>query len=137
MIDFFTETDFKLKKQEKISKWIQSVIEQEGCSLGEISYVFCDDKYLHAINVAYLKHDTLTDIISFDYSLGKQLHGEMYISIERVIENAKEYGVSFENELLRVIIHGVLHYMGYTDKTEEDKQIMRKKEDKYVASFEN
>lgn len=137
MIDFFTETDFKLKKQEKISKWIQSIIDLEGCSLGEISYVFCDDTYLHAINVAYLKHDTLTDIISFDYSVGKQLHGEMYISIERVIENAKEYGVSFENELLRVIIHGVLHYIGYSDKKEEDKQIMRKKEDEYLASFEN
>ncbi|NCT18265.1 MAG: rRNA maturation RNase YbeY [Flavobacteriaceae bacterium CG_4_8_14_3_um_filter_34_10] len=135
MIDFFSETDFKLKKREKISKWIQTIIDLEGCSLGEISYVFCDDTYLHAINVAYLKHDTLTDIISFDYSVGKQLHGEIYISIERVTDNAKDYGVSFEKELMRVLIHGVLHFIGYTDKTEEDKELMRKKEDESLAIF--
>ncbi|PKP25075.1 MAG: rRNA maturation RNase YbeY [Bacteroidetes bacterium HGW-Bacteroidetes-2] len=137
MIEFFSETNFKLKNKKKITSWIQSIIEIEGCSLGEISYVFCDDKYLHAINVEYLKHDTLTDIISFDYSTGKQLNGEIYVSIERVIDNAKEYKDTFENELLRVLIHGVLHFLGYSDKKEEDQRIMRKKEDESLSVFNN
>jgi len=129
MIDFNSITEFKLEDESEVSKWISSIISAEGFEEGEISYVFCDDEYLLKLNVEFLDHDTLTDIISFDYSLGKQIHGEIYISTERVLENASEFETSFTNELHRVIIHGILHYCGYKDKTEQDKLIMRKKEE--------
>ncbi|MEX6626749.1 rRNA maturation RNase YbeY [Tenacibaculum salmonis] len=128
MIEFNYETDFQLKNEEKTAQWILNCIEKEGFELGEINYVFCDDTYLHKMNVEFLQHDTLTDIISFDYTLGKLVGGDIFISIERVKENAEEFDVLFENELHRVIIHGVLHYMKYKDKTDEEKQIMRTKE---------
>ncbi|GER58655.1 endoribonuclease YbeY [Patiriisocius marinus] len=128
MIEFYSETDFSLPNEEVISQWIESVIKSENCELGEITYVFCDDEYLHKLNVQFLNHDTLTDIISFDNSLGKQIHGEIYISIERVRENATEFNVSFVDELHRVIIHGVLHYCGYKDKTIDQEALMRTKE---------
>mgnify|MGYP005988743617 CR=1 FL=1 len=128
MIVFNYETEFQLEDEEKTSQWIQNCIEKEEFELGEINYVFCDDTYLHKMNVEFLQHDTLTDIISFDYTLGKLVGGDIFISIERVKENAKEFNVLFENELHRVIIHGVLHYMKYKDKTDEEKQIMRTKE---------
>ena len=128
MITFNYETDFKLVSEEKTSRWIEDVIEKEGASLGEINYIFCDDLYLHKINVEYLNHDTYTDIISFDYSLGKTLNGDIYISTERVLENSQTFNVTFREELHRVIIHGILHYAGYKDKTEEEKEQMRTKE---------
>ena len=128
MIVFNYETEFKLENEEKTSKWIRNCIEKEEFELGEINYVFCDDTYLHKMNVEFLQHDTLTDIISFDYTLGKLVGGDIFISIERVKENAEDFNVLFENELHRVIIHGVLHYMKYKDKTEAEKQIMRTKE---------
>ncbi|WP_233861629.1 rRNA maturation RNase YbeY [Tenacibaculum piscium] len=128
MIEFNYETDFQLKNEEKTAQWVLNCIEKEGFELGEINYVFCDDTYLHKMNVEFLQHDTLTDIISFDYTLGKLVGGDIFISIERVKENAKEFDVLFENELHRVIIHGVLHYMKYKDKTDEEKQLMRTKE---------
>ncbi|SOU85792.1 rRNA maturation RNase YbeY [Tenacibaculum dicentrarchi] len=128
MIEFNYETDFQLKNEEKTAQWVLNCIEKEGFELGEINYVFCDDNYLHKMNVEFLQHDTLTDIISFDYTLGKLVGGDIFISIERVKENAKEFDVLFENELHRVIIHGVLHYMKYKDKTDAEKQIMRTKE---------
>ncbi|WP_370397781.1 rRNA maturation RNase YbeY [Tenacibaculum dicentrarchi] len=128
MIEFNYETDFQLKNEEKTAQWILNCIEKEGFELGEINYVFCDDTYLHKMNVEFLQHDTLTDIISFDYTLGKLVGGDIFISIERVKENAEEFNVLFENELHRVIIHGVLHYMKYNDKTDEEKQLMRSKE---------
>jgi len=128
MISFFSESSFKLESSEKVAEWVAKVISAEGYELGDISYIFCDDEYLLKINQQFLDHDTLTDIISFDYSLGKQLHGEIYISEERVRENAKEFNETFSDELHRVIIHGVLHYCGYKDKTEADKQAMRERE---------
>lgn len=128
MIIFNYETEFKLKDEEGTNKWIQNCIERDGFELGEINYIFCDDAYLHKMNVEFLQHDTLTDIISFDYTLGKLIGGDIFISIERVKENAKEFNVLFENELQRVIIHGVLHYMKYKDKTDKEKEIMRSKE---------
>lgn len=128
MITFNSETTFTLLNETKTSLWIQDTIESEGFEISEINYVFCDDEYLHNINVEFLKHDTYTDIISFDYSLGKQLGGEIYISTERVKENAQEFNATFENELHRVLIHGVLHYMGYMDKTATEKKAMRDKE---------
>lgn len=128
MITFNYETDFILKNEEKISSWISNIIDLEESETGEINYIFCDDDYLHKINLQFLQHDTLTDIISFDYTLGKVINGDIFISIERVVENAQKYNVTFDNELHRVIIHGVLHYLGFKDKTEEEKQKMRSKE---------
>ena len=132
MIDFNYETDFSLNNEEEIYKWITGTIYEEGFKLGEINYVFCDDEYLHKLNVEFLNHDTLTDIISFDYSIGKIIQGDIFISVERVEDNAKDYGVSFEEELKRVIIHGVLHYCGYKDKTDSDAEVMRDKENHYL-----
>lgn len=128
MIIFNYETEFKLEDEEGTNKWIQNCIKRDGFELGEINYIFCDDAYLHKMNVEFLQHDTFTDIISFDYTLGKLIGGDIFISIERVKENAKEFNVLFENELHRVIIHGVLHYMKYKDKTDKEKEIMRSKE---------
>ncbi len=132
MINFNYETDFKLDNEEQISKWISSVIKSESCVEGEINYVFCDDEYLHKINVEYLNHDTLTDIISFDYSIGKNLQGDIFISIDRVTENAKEFKASFQDELARVLVHGILHYCGYKDKSEGEAKLMRDKENFYL-----
>ena len=134
MISFNYETDFKLENETKISEWISKAIISENCKEGELNYIFCSDDYLHKINVDFLNHDTLTDIISFDYSVGKELHGDVYISVERVEDNAKDFDVSFEDELARVMIHGILHYCGYKDKSEEDAKLMRSKEDYYLST---
>ncbi len=128
MIAFNYETEFKLENEENIQKWIINCAENEDFEVGEINYIFCDDEYLHKINVDFLQHDTLTDIISFDYTIGKLIGGDIFISIPRVEENAKTFNVKFHEELHRVIIHGILHYMGYKDKTDEEKQLMRDKE---------
>lgn len=116
MITFNYETNFKLDNESSTENWIQTIIDKHNCELGEINYIFCDDNYLHKLNVQFLQHDTLTDIISFDNSLGKLINGDIYISIERVEDNAKDFKVSFIEELHRVIIHGVLHYIGFKDK---------------------
>ena len=129
MITFNSETPFNLKASDKISFWIEEIISSEGYSVGEINYIFCDDAYLSQLNKKFLDHDTLTDIISFDYCVGKQVNGDIYISIDRVSDNAETYGVSFDTELNRVMIHGILHYLGYKDKTLDEKQSMRAKED--------
>ena len=102
---------------------------------GAINYVFCDDKYLLKINQHFLNHDTYTDIISFDNSMGNELHGDIFISTERVRENAIIFEVSFEEELRRVLVHGVLHLCGYKDKTKEESDLMRSKEDEKLAMF--
>lgn len=128
MITFNYETDFTLTEEQKTKTWIQEVIESHEFKLGEINYIFCSDTDLHKINVEFLQHDTFTDIISFDYTLGKIINGDIYISVERVKENAQEFNVTFDNELHRVIIHGVLHYLGYKDKNKVEKREMRNKE---------
>ena len=130
MIQFNYETAFRLKNEKQISNWISKVITKYGFTEGEINYIFCNDEYLLKLNVEFLNHDTLTDIISFDYTLGSQISGDIFISIERVQENAVELGQTLENELHRVIIHGILHYLGYKDKTSAQKQLMRAEEDK-------
>ena len=135
MIIYNYETDFKLLDEKKTSQWISSIVEQGAFELGEINYIFCDDEYLHKINVEFLEHDTFTDIISFDYTMGRLIGGDIFISIPRVEENSKEFDVSFQNELYRVIIHGVLHYMGYKDKTPDEKQLMRDKENSCLKSL--
>jgi len=133
MITFNYETEFELTTKSKIATWISRSIVNESFKEGDINYIFCDDYYLLEINVKHLKHNTLTDIISFDYSLGKILSGDIFISIDRVRENSLKYEVSFDEELQRVIIHGILHFCGYKDKTKEDKRLMRKKEDYYLS----
>lgn len=135
MINFHYETDFLIENPAEYSSWIERIISSESKNSGEVNYIFCDDDYLFKINVDYLDHDTLTDIISFDYSDHLNIQGDIFISIERVKENAKEYNVPLENELRRVMAHGILHYCGYKDKTEEDSKIMRQKEEEKIALF--
>jgi len=137
MISFNYETDFELDNEILFSEWISKIIVSENKIEGEINYIFCDDDYLHKINLEYLQHDDLTDIISFDYSVGNELHGDIFISIKRVKENAADYDVTFNEELKRVMAHGVLHYAGYKDKTEKDAGIMRTKENEKIALFDN
>jgi probable rRNA maturation factor len=135
MIQFNYETDFSLEDEDRLSAWISSVIASEGFTEEEINYIFCDDEYLFKLNVEFLDHDTLTDIISFDYSIGKIIQGDIFISVERVKENAEEFNVEFLNELYRVMVHGVLHYCGYKDKSESDEALMRSKEDFYLKQL--
>ncbi|KDN54150.1 rRNA maturation RNase YbeY [Flavobacterium seoulense] len=135
MINFNYESDFNLDNEEAIATWLSAVIVSEKKKEGEINYIFCDDDYLHKINVEYLNHDTLTDIISFDYTVGNEINGDIFVSVERVEDNAKDFNVSFEEELKRVLVHGVLHYCGYKDKGEEDERLMRLKEDEKIAMF--
>jgi len=137
MISYNSENTFKLDNEHQISSWIEEVITEENFKLGEINYIFCNDDYLHKLNVEFLQHDTLTDIISFDYTVGKIIQGDIYISTERVAENAQDYQVSFLEELLRVMVHGVLHYCGYKDKTDSEAHIMREKENHYLQKFAN
>ncbi len=133
MINFYFETTFDLENESLIQKWISNTIIQESFNEGEISFIFCDDRYLLEKNIKYLKHNTLTDIISFDYTLGKLVSGDIFISVERVEDNAKDFKTSFVNELHRVLIHGILHFCGYKDKTQEEKKLMRSKEDYYLS----
>jgi probable rRNA maturation factor len=135
MINFNYESDFTLDNEEAIATWLSAVIVSENKTEGEINYIFCDDEYLHKINLEYLNHDTLTDIISFDYTMGNEISGDIFVSIERVLDNAKDYNTVFEDELKRVLVHGVLHYCGYKDKSKEDETIMRSKEDDKLAMF--
>jgi len=135
MISFNYENEFELQNEDQLATWISAVILSENKKEGDINYIFCDDEYLLNLNEQYLDHDTLTDIISFDYSVGNELHGDIFISIERVRENAQDFNVTFEDELKRVLVHGVLHYCGYKDKSEDDEQLMRNKEDEKIKMF--
>lgn len=132
MVFYNYETAFSLENEEQLSEWLTKVITDEGCELMEINYIFCNDDYLFKLNVEFLKHDTLTDIISFDYSVGKNIHGDIYISIERIEDNATDFKVSFTEELHRVMVHGVLHYCGYKDKSETESKLMRDRENHYL-----
>lgn len=133
MISFNYETDFELQNEDGLSTWITDVIVEEGFKEGEINYIFCDDEYLLKLNVEFLEHDTLTDILSFDYTLGKLINGDVYISVERVADNAEDFKVDFNTELSRVLVHGILHYCGYKDKTVGEAEGMRMKENYYIA----
>ena len=134
MINFSVQTKgFRLSNPKKIKDWLNTSIQAEGKTTGDINYIFCDDVYLSEINFKYLKHDTLTDIITFSNSNHPSIiSGDIYISVERVIDNAKSLNLAFEKELSRVIIHGILHLIGYNDHTPEEKQQMRSKEDYYL-----
>jgi rRNA maturation RNase YbeY len=137
MIVFNYETPFQLKNETLIENWIEKVVSEKGFVIGEINYIFCDDAYLHKLNVEFLQHDTLTDIISFDNSLGKLISGDIFISVERVEENAADFKVSTEEEMHRVLIHGVLHYMGFKDKSDNEKIEMRNAEDMALLIINN
>ena len=128
MISFNYETNFKLKNEDYFEKWIQKIILNHNREEGEINYIFCDDAYLLKLNIEFLQHDTLTDIISFDNSLGRLVGGDIFISTERVADNANDFKVSFLEELQRVMIHGVLHYIGFSDKTPESQKEMTTQE---------
>lgn len=135
MINFNYETEFTLDNEQAFADWLSGVIVSENKNEGEINYIFCDDEYLHKINVEYLNHDTLTDIISFDYTVGNELNGDIFVSVERVEDNAKDFNVSFIEELKRVLAHGILHYCGYKDKSDSEAELMRSKEDEKIAMF--
>ena len=133
---FFEEIDeFKLDNLH-VEENIEKLIENENRTLGEVNYILCTDPYLLDINRQYLKHDYYTDVISFDYCEDNVISGDIFISVDTVASNAKEYGVSFEKELERVMIHGVLHFVGYNDKAEDEIPIMRAKENQYLKLFE-
>ena len=135
MIEFFNEDiQFKLDTPEHIRSWIEQVISAENCIPGDINYIFTSDSYLISINQEYLQHDTYTDIITFDQSNDPlTISGDIYISVERVQSNALQFEQSFEKELKRVLVHGVLHLIGYNDKSSEEKSLMRKKEEAYLS----
>jgi probable rRNA maturation factor len=137
MIQFNYLTDFKLDNEQKIQDWISSCIDNYGFTAGELNYIFCNDDYLLKLNEEFLKHDTLTDIISFDYTLDKLISGDIFISIERVTENAQKFNQTFDNELNRVLIHGILHYLGFKDKLKEDKLKMSAEEDKCLKLLDS
>lgn len=133
-ITFHSENvDFHLVNEKQIIKWLQNAIKSEGKTVSELSYIFCSDDYLHKMNLEYLNHDTYTDIITFDYTEGSVVGGDIFISIDRVKENALKFKTEFLNELSRVIVHGVLHLAGYKDKTNKEKELMRSKEDFYLT----
>lgn len=129
-IYFSTENiDFELEDASRVKKWIIAVVDAQGKRVGNLNYLFCDDAYLIGVNQTYLNHDTYTDIITFDYVEGNVVSGDILISVERVRENAHLFNTSFEQELHRVIIHGVLHLLGQADKSDEDAAEMRRKEE--------
>ena len=135
-IEFHAEDiEFSLSNSDFISEWITSTIQAESKKLKHLSFIFCSDDYLHKINLEYLSHDTLTDVITFPYSSGNNVEGDIFISIDRIADNAKIFNSTFENELQRVMIHGVLHLLGYLDKTPEDKQQMTEKENEYLGKL--
>jgi len=137
MIDFqYIEND-KLSNTENINLWINSVIKEEGMIIGELVYVLCNDEYLLKKNIQFLNHNTLTDVITFDYTKDKIISGDILISTERVVENSKIFNVNYSTELYRVMVHGLLHLLGYKDKIEKDANIMRVKENYYLNKFTN
>ena len=132
-INFYTEgVENPLANEDKTHAWLCDVIREESGSVDTLSFIFCDDDYLYDLNVEYLDHDTLTDVITFQYTEGV-VHGDIFISVERTEDNARDFNVSAEQELHRVLVHGVLHMLGYKDKTEADEQLMRQKENYYLA----
>ena len=135
MIDFHYKLDFKLDNPIHYSDWIGRVIESEGHQYDNIDFIFCDDDFLLELNQQYLNHDTLTDIITFDYTEGNVVSGDVFISVQRVRDNALKFEVRFDEELLRVMSHGVLHMMGYGDKSNNEAAVMRKKEDEKMKMF--
>lgn len=135
---FEEEVKFKLQNRNKYKRWLKTLALDEGFSVENLNYIFCTDEYLHKINLKYLQHDTYTDIITFDQSeTPKKITAEIYISIDRIVDNAKSLQVTFEEELNRVISHGLLHLCGHADKSKSDKLNMRLKEETALGVFDN
>ena len=130
---YFDDTDFLFRKKTLNNKWLKLVAESEIRRIGDISIIFCSDNYILDVNQQYLQHDYFTDIITFDYCDGDRLSGDLFISVDSVRENAVEYGTEFEDELNRVIVHGILHLIGYDDHSEDDIAEMRSKENYYLS----
>lgn len=137
MISFNIELGgFKLSDIGKRKSWLKDLVKDQGFKLGELNYIFLDDEGLHKINLEYLNHDTYTDIITFDNSEDENLiEGDIFVSVDRIIENANKFEVSFETELSRVMAHGVLHLCGFLDKKPEDVKLMREMEEKYIKKY--
>lgn len=133
VIDFISTIDFELSDVQGLRAWLQGVVVAEARELGDLTYIFCSDAYLLEMNRSHLNHDFYTDVITFDYTEGKRLCADIFISIDRVRENAETYSVEFSEELQRVMIHGLLHLAGYDDQSEGDKQRMRSREDFHIA----
>lgn len=138
MIRFFTEdVDFELPHKQKVRKWLKALAEAENCTVGELNYIFCSDEYLLEVNRQYLDHDYYTDIITFDNSSSEdRTDGDVFVSVDRIHDNAQSLGVAFEVELRRVLAHGLLHLSGYGDKSAHEERIMRSKEDYYLQQYE-
>lgn len=134
MVNYYTEqSDFKLPQKMRTRRWLKAVAEAEGFRLGALNYIFCGSMHHRQMNVQFVGHDYFTDIITFDYCEGDRLSGDLFISVDSVRENAIEYGTEFSEELHRVIVHGVLHLIGYDDHNEKDIAMMRKKENYYLS----
>ena len=137
MIQFFFENIDEIPISTATISWLEDVIKTENKKLGEINYILCDDEYLLKVNQDFLDHDYYTDIITFDYVKGKTISGDIFVSLPRISDNAKNLVKDFNSEFHRVLAHGILHLMGYKDKTEEEITVMRQKEDFYLNAFAN
>ncbi|AQX11833.1 rRNA maturation RNase YbeY [Elizabethkingia meningoseptica] len=135
MINYFYENVSPISDEDKRAKWLEDLILDEGKKPGDINYILCDDEYLLEINKQYLDHDYYTDIITFDYCKGKIISGDIFLSLQRVLDNASMLETKQEEELNRVLAHGILHLCGYKDKTEEEQKLMRSKEDFYIGKY--
>ena len=134
MISYFTEdVKFVLKGKLLNNRWLKMVVESEVKRLGDLSIIFCSDPYILDVNLRYLQHDYFTDIITFDYCEGEKISGDLFISVDSVRENAALYGTTFEDELNRVMVHGILHLIGYDDHTKAQQKVMREKENYYLS----
>ena len=127
---------FHINNKRKLKQWIKESVVNENYIPEGINFVFDTDEVVYKVNVKFLKHDWYTDVISFDYNKGKKIYGDILISVDRVMDNAKKFGVTMEVEMRRVMIHGVLHLCGYSDETEEERKLMKKTEDKYLCLWE-
>ncbi|MBQ4420106.1 MAG: rRNA maturation RNase YbeY [Bacteroidales bacterium] len=134
-VSFNFDNSFNLKDRLKIKRWIKQVVENAGFRLGSVSYIFCSDEKILEVNKQYLNHDFYTDIITFDYVEKDTINGDIFISTDRVKENASQFNVPFEEELHRVIIHGILHLLGHQDHTPKEEKQMRKKENEALLLF--
>jgi len=137
MINYFYENTAEKKIEPHVSEWLKNLITAEGKRPGDINYIFCDDEYLLKVNQDYLDHDYFTDIITFDYVKGKTISGDIFVSLQRILDNASTLSQDSEEEFRRVLAHGLLHLCGYKDKTEEEQTSMRAKEDFYLNQFKN
>lgn len=135
MIEFHFKSDLLIEDESEYADWIDRIIQSEGFVAGQIDYIFCTDEYLLQLNQEYLNHDTLTDIITFDYTDAKTISGDIFISTDRVEDNAKEFQVDVLNELRRVMSHGILHLAGYGDKSDDEAKLMREKEEEKIKMF--